>query len=47
MVLANLDLSSDQLEPARSSAKVTAVKDWLDALQPSLIEAVTDPEVKG
>lgn len=47
VVLASLELKSDQLDPARSSAKVAAVKEWLSARQPSLIKAVADPAVKG
>ena len=47
VVLANLELKSDQLEPARSSAKVAGVKDWLGALEPRLIKAITNPAVTG
>jgi hypothetical protein len=47
VVLGSLELTSDQLDPSRSSAKVAAVEQWLDALVPSLIKAVTDPDVKG
>lgn len=46
VVLANLELRSVQLEPS-ATARVAGAQEWLQALEPSLIKAATDPAVEG